>query len=280
MQHSLVEEAKVNVIDGRDGEDFLVWSRNVGVNRVYDGSASWWTQGVASSMQSELAAAVGYAAGRYGHVMFPENIHEPALGLAEALLSGPGRGWASRVFYSDNGSTALEVALRMAFRKFMTDHKVAPDERMVTIGLNGGYHGDTLGVLNAQAPSPYASTYQHPWYSGAGVFIEPPTLSCIRSRWRVILPNDFLDCTSASTISLEEQIIFSSRNAAFDCNRRDPDPLTALYKSYIAKTVKDQESKFNVRAATLLIEPVLLGAGGMILVDPQFQRVLVGSLSR
>lgn len=48
-------------------------------------------------------AAVAHAAGRYGHVMFPENAHQPALDVAVRLLAGVGAGWASRVFFSDDG---------------------------------------------------------------------------------------------------------------------------------------------------------------------------------
>jgi hypothetical protein len=49
--------------------------------------------------------------------------HAPGLALTETLLTGPlGKGWASRVFFSDDGSTAVEVALKMAFRKYMVDH--------------------------------------------------------------------------------------------------------------------------------------------------------------
>lgn len=54
----------------------------------------------------DVSLAVGEAAGRYGHVIFPGHVHEPALRLAELLLeTGPGKGWASRVFFSDNGRT-------------------------------------------------------------------------------------------------------------------------------------------------------------------------------
>lgn len=56
---------------------------------------------------------------RYGHVLFPENVHEPAVTLSEQLVRGVGEGWAARVFYSDNGSTATEVAIKMAFRKYI-----------------------------------------------------------------------------------------------------------------------------------------------------------------
>ena len=50
--------------------------------------------------------------------MYPEAAHKPALELADKLLQGPGRGWAQRVFYSDDGSTAVEIGLKMALRSF------------------------------------------------------------------------------------------------------------------------------------------------------------------
>lgn len=50
-----------------------------------------------------MAAAIAHAAGRYGHVMFPENAHQPALEVARKLLDGVGRGWAARAFFSDDG---------------------------------------------------------------------------------------------------------------------------------------------------------------------------------
>ena len=84
----------------------------------------------------ELARSVAYAAGRYGHVMFPETVHEPAVKLAEMMVEGVGKGWGERVFYSDNGSTAVEVAIKMALRTFTVRHKalLAPHPPLV-VGL-------------------------------------------------------------------------------------------------------------------------------------------------
>ena len=62
--------------------------------------------------------AASYAAGRWGHVMFPENAHDAAIAAAQALLTGAGRSWGTRVFYSDNGSTAMEIAVKMAIRAY------------------------------------------------------------------------------------------------------------------------------------------------------------------
>ena len=126
-QHaSLAPGAAATVIDSRCGDTWMALSppaapqpatagggaaAAASLTPLYDGSCSWWTQAATSELQPELARAVGAAAGRYLHVLFPEVAHEPALAAAAALLGprGPGAGWAERVFYSDDGSTAIEV---------------------------------------------------------------------------------------------------------------------------------------------------------------------------
>ena len=60
-------------------------------------------QGVSGELQAKLVRSMAVAAGKYGHLIFPENTHQPALDLAEKLLSGAGKGWANKVFFSDNG---------------------------------------------------------------------------------------------------------------------------------------------------------------------------------
>jgi dethiobiotin synthetase/adenosylmethionine--8-amino-7-oxononanoate aminotransferase len=90
--------------------------------------------------------AAAQAAGRYGHVLFPSGTHKPALDLAEKLLETVGRDWASRVFYSDNGSTGIEVGLKMALRasgrRYGWGGEIGGE--VGVIGLRGGYHGDTV----------------------------------------------------------------------------------------------------------------------------------------
>src|SRR5690606_33943594 len=72
----------------------------------------------------------------------------PAVELAERLLAlaprEPGRAPASKVFYADNGSAGVEVALKMAFHWF---HNRGETRRTRFIALEGGYHGETLGAL-------------------------------------------------------------------------------------------------------------------------------------
>lgn len=68
-----------------------------------------------------LAVALGLCGSH--HINSLEILHAlDQVAVAERLLVGPGAGWAARVFFSDDGSTAVEVALKMAFRKFAADH--------------------------------------------------------------------------------------------------------------------------------------------------------------
>ncbi len=110
--------------------------------RVIDGISSWWTI-LHGHRHPVLMAALREAAASFDHVHFAGVTHAPAITLAELMLStAPWRG--GRVFYSDNGSTAVEVALKMAYQFWC--HQGEP-QRTWFIGFEGGYHGDTFGAM-------------------------------------------------------------------------------------------------------------------------------------
>src|SRR6202034_3967099 len=77
------------------------------------------------------------------HVHFAGVTHAPAVELAELLLASLGSR-SGKVFYSDDGSTAVEVALKMAYQFWC--HQGRP-ERKRFIGFEHGYHGDTFGAM-------------------------------------------------------------------------------------------------------------------------------------
>jgi dethiobiotin synthetase/adenosylmethionine--8-amino-7-oxononanoate aminotransferase len=217
---------------------------------------------------------MGYTAARFGHVMFPENVYEPALKCAELLLDGVGKGWASRVYFSDNGSTAIEIALKMAFRKFCVDHnfcEATEEEKHIVvkvIALRGSYHGDTLGAMEAQAPSPYTGFLQQPWYTGRGLFLDPPTVFLSNGSWNISLPESFSEIAP-------EYGTFTSRDEIFD-KSRDASTLARIYSAYLSKHLQEHSGvRQSAHVGALIIEPVIHGAGGMHMVDPLFQRVLV-----
>lgn len=229
----------------------------------FDGSASWWTQGLGHGAPS-LTLAAAYAAGRYGHVMFAETVHEPALGLAEALLEGmhrAGNHRLTRVFYSDNGSTGVEVALKMALRaaakRYGWDETDAgTDQPVGVVALKGGYHGDTLGAMECAEPSAYNRKVD--WYRGRGVWLDYPTVLCVEGRWVVEIPG---------TMAGEGQQVveFETLSQVFDlAGRRHDNTTVALYEEYIEKTLRDYLGQGR-KLGALLIEPVVIGAGGMLL---------------
>jgi adenosylmethionine-8-amino-7-oxononanoate aminotransferase len=110
--------------------------------RVIDGISSWWTI-LHGHRHPVLMQALAEAGRQIDHVLFAGATHPWGVELAELLLrSTPWRG--GRVFYSDNGSTAVEVALKMAFQ-FWRQRGQAGRTRFV--GFQHGYHGDTFGAM-------------------------------------------------------------------------------------------------------------------------------------
>ena len=115
--------------------------------RYLDAVSSWWTN-LFGHAEPRIGAAIAAQAGALEQVMLAGFTHAPAVELAERLLAvaprQPGRTPLSKVFYADNGSAGVEVALKMAFHWF---HNRGEHRRTKFIALENGYHGETLGAL-------------------------------------------------------------------------------------------------------------------------------------
>ncbi len=112
-------------------------------NEILDLVSSWWTCTHGHS-HPKLNAALAEQARRFEHVMFAGFTHESAANLAAALARVlPGD--LGRVFFSDDGSTSVEVALKIAYQYWI--NRGEPRRRLL-IGFDGGYHGDTLGAMS------------------------------------------------------------------------------------------------------------------------------------
>ncbi|KAG9315162.1 pyridoxal phosphate-dependent transferase [Chiua virens] len=276
VQHGLVQSEKdVMVIDSAYADFFSVHhssseapSSSLLAPKL-DGSASWWTQAVGHGNPT-LALAAANAAGRYGHVMFPQATHLPALKLAERLVhEGPGKGWASRAFFSDNGSTGMEVALKMALRSFSIAEKElthGDKKDLWIVGLKGSYHGDTIGAMDATEEGVYTCE----WHQSKGFWFEPPTVSIKDGEFVVTVPSSI----SASTTSVQ----FDDLQFLYDVENRLSSPLAATYRAYVKNALQVLVQKRGRKLAALVLEPIVMGAGGMIFVDPLFQRALVDAV--
>jgi adenosylmethionine---8-amino-7-oxononanoate aminotransferase len=124
---------------------------------LIDGIASWWTA-CHGYNHPHIRTAVERQLARMPHVMFGGMVHEPALALVRRLtailapnnpaLNNPTCD-LDRVFFSDSGSVAIEVALKMAVQ-YWRNHGIPSRTRIVA--FNGGYHGDTTGAMAVSDP--------------------------------------------------------------------------------------------------------------------------------
>ncbi|KAA3606784.1 MAG: adenosylmethionine--8-amino-7-oxononanoate transaminase [Planctomycetota bacterium] len=126
------------------------WLQLADGRRLLDAISSWWTV-LHGHGQPELISAMTEQAKTLDHVLFAGCTHEPAARLA-AELTNLAPGELSRAFFSDDGSTAVEVALKAAYQFHLREGR---DRRTTFLALNGGYHGDTFGAMAAGDPDPF-----------------------------------------------------------------------------------------------------------------------------
>jgi len=187
---------------------------------LIDGVASWWTA-CHGYNHPHIAQAVRAQLDAMPHVMFGGLTHEPALTLARRLagLLGPG---LDRVFYTDSGSVAVEVAMKMAVQFWLNQGERG---RSRFLAFRGGYHGDTFGTMAVCDPD----DGMHSLYRG------------------MLAEHDIVDLP------------------------RDDATLAALDQFLETR---------GPQLAGILVEPLVQGAGGMLLHDPEVLRRLRGLADR
>jgi adenosylmethionine-8-amino-7-oxononanoate aminotransferase len=176
--------------------------------RILDGISSWWVTGHGHN-HPRVMAAIRAQTEKLDQIIFANFTHRPAEDLAAELLRIAPQG-LSHVFYSDSGSTSVEVALKMALGFWHNQGKA----RTKIIALEHAYHGDSIGTMAAGARGVFNAAY------------EPMLFDVVR------LP--FPEGRGCATLAALE-------DAAKD-------------------------------AAALIVEPLLLGSGGMLMYDAEILR--------
>lgn len=131
------------------------WLELADGRKVLDAISSWWAC-LHGHAHPRITSAIAEQARTLDHVLFAGATHEPAVALAERLLAVAPRGLA-RVFYSDDGSTAVEVALKMVAQAWV---QRGEPRRTVFVALEGAYHGDTFGAMAAGDPQPFFGAFE------------------------------------------------------------------------------------------------------------------------
>ena len=119
---------------------------------LIDAISSWWVT-LHGHGQPQIAAAVAEQAQRLEQVIFANFSHAPAERLAERLAALSG---LERLFFSDNGSTAVEVALKIAWQWWR--NRGEPRRRLIAFA--GAYHGDTVGAMALGERSLFSAPYE------------------------------------------------------------------------------------------------------------------------
>ncbi len=132
-----------------------VWLHDFEGRRYLDGISSWWVN-LFGHANPRIGAAIAVQAAELEHVLLAGFTHRPAVELAEALVGIVPAGLV-RCFFADNGSAAVEVALKMAFHYWQNLGKTKK-RRFVT--LANSYHGETLGALAVGDVELYKQVYR------------------------------------------------------------------------------------------------------------------------
>lgn len=195
---------------------------------LIDGISSWWVT-THGHCHPRIAAAIARQAGQLDQLIFAGYTHEPAeavaRGLVDLMPQAQGRDPLAHVFFSDSGSTAVEVALKMALGYW---HNRALDglgeARSRILVLEHSYHGDTIGAMSI---------------GERGVY---------NAAWTPLL--------------------FDVGTIPFPHPGREQETLAAL------------ETACSQRPAAFIVEPLILGAGGMLIYPPHLLRAMADICAR
>lgn len=122
--------------------------------KVIDAVSSWWVN-IHGHSNRLISRAIADQAEKLEHVIFAGFTHEPAIRLSENLLSILPKN-QSKIFFSDDGSTAVEVALKMAMQFW---HNQGIKNKTKIIALDGAYHGDTFGSMSVGERSAFTAAF-------------------------------------------------------------------------------------------------------------------------
>lgn len=140
---SFLNTASVLPVVGAEGCEIILEDET----RLIDGISSWWCV-IHGYNNLELNETLVEQVNKFSHVMFGGFTHEPVISLTKKLLEIMPKG-LEKVFYSDSGSVAVEVAIKMAIQYWQAQGK--PEKKQL-ITIRGGYHGDTFGAMSVCDP--------------------------------------------------------------------------------------------------------------------------------
>jgi len=196
----------------------------------FDTISSWWCN-IHGHGHPSIMAALRKQTCELDHVLFAGFTHENAIRLSEEITALMPK-LLSKVFFSDNGSTAVEVALKMAYQYWAMQN----NHKTTFLSLDAGYHGDTIGTMSVSGQNSFNARFRSLCFPS----LAAPAPYCYR-------------CPFGST----------SDQCQMEC----------------ANELEKIMHKNHQKIAAMIIEPMVLAAGGMI-VYPKIYLDRVGELCK
>ena len=200
-------------------------------NFYYDTISSWWCN-VHGHNHPYIKDAIKKQLDKLEHVLFAGFTHKSAIELSEKLVKITPEN-LTRVFYSDDGSTAVETALKMSFQYW---HNTGKKNKKEFLALDQAYHGDTIGTMAVSGVDLYNARFKSLFYSS----FKAPTPYCYRCAFDKKKGECALECLDA---------------------------------------MEDILKKESENIAAVILEPILMGAAGMIIYPAEYLKG-VGSLAK
>jgi len=154
-------------------------------NFYYDTISSWWCN-LHGHGHPRIKGAIKKQIDTLEHVLFAGFTHQPAIKLSEQLIALT-KNKLNRVFFSDNGSTCVEVALKMSFQYW---HNIGMRKKTRFISLSFGYHGDTVGAMSVSGLGLFNALFSPLLFSSYKV----PSPYCYRCPMKKKKPACAIDC--------------------------------------------------------------------------------------
>lgn len=229
-----LDEVDPLVIDRAEGARLF----DVDGRSYLDANSSWYVATLGHA-HPRLVAALTAQAQRLAHTSLAGVTHEPAARLAEELIAAAPPG-LDRVFYSDDGSTAVEVALKLALQLWQQEGR---PRRRRFVALDGAYHGDTLGAASLGGVEIFRRPY-------AGVLLE-----CVH------VPCPAQDADYARAFDALERVV---REGAAEIAAVVVEPLlqgTAGMRVYDAEYLRRARALCDAHDVLLVVDEVFTGYG-------------------
>lgn len=234
----LVKEAKDEfiIVQDESGEEI----------KLIDGISSWWVN-IHGHSNEYINEAIKTQLTKHEQVIFAGFTHEAATNLIAKLLPllpkpEPGsNGTLSKAFFSDNGSTSVEVAIKMAVQYW---HNQGYQQRHRIIALKDSYHGDTVGTMSIGGSPSFHKAFKQLMFPVHLVDSPSP---------RIVKPNSKLNLTDKELVRTEAQEL---------AEQKCLEQITILINHYPKEI------------AAIVVEPLVQGSGGMKFHRPEFLQQL------